>query len=217
MKYFSDLERICALFTELFTQAHETGTSGNMSVRISEEAFAIKPTGCTYRDITTDSISQVSLKNGLLLKGLRPSSDVMAHLSIYRARPDIQAVLHTHSHFATVMALCNEPLNTFSTMHVDYFGQKIPCLPFINHRDSDFGLQIIQAGVDIALLEKHGAVILLKDPLKAPTLLCALEESAKLNYHTLTLSRVLQKKIEPITSKDAEKMHRYYKKDYGQK
>jgi L-fuculose-phosphate aldolase len=87
-----------------------TGTGGNISVALrSEGVVAITPSGIDYDQIRLNDISLIDF-NGRLLEGEKPSSEWQLHLKLYNLRPEINAVVHTHSRFATTLALLNEPL-----------------------------------------------------------------------------------------------------------
>lgn len=71
--------------------------------------------------------------HGKLLKGKMPSSDLKLHIKIYESNKNINCIVHTHSHYATVMSILEKDLDVLSTMQADYFGAKILCLKFANH------------------------------------------------------------------------------------
>jgi len=87
-----------------------TGTGGNISVALRQEGvIAITPSGIDYDQIKPADISLIDF-NGRHLEGEKPSSEWQLHLKLYNLRPAINAVVHTHSRFATTLALLNEPL-----------------------------------------------------------------------------------------------------------
>jgi len=87
-----------------------TGTGGNISVALrSEEVIAITPSGIAYDQLEPTDISLIDF-DGRRLEGETPSSEWQLHLQLYKLRPEINAVVHTHSRFATTLALLNEPL-----------------------------------------------------------------------------------------------------------
>lgn len=87
------------------------GTSGNLSVRDRDtQAIAITPTGIDYPAMNAADVPVLD-GNGDRLDGtLLPSSEWALHLAIYRQRPDVGAVVHTHSMFATTFAVLGEPV-----------------------------------------------------------------------------------------------------------
>ncbi|MBA9005182.1 L-ribulose-5-phosphate 4-epimerase [Actinomadura cellulosilytica] len=106
-------------------------TAGNVSARVGEDHFLIKPSGLPYDELTPDSMVLCDLE-GKAVDGeaLKPSSDVFAHAYVYRHRPDVGGVVHTHSPYATVWAARGEPIPCVLTAMADEFGGGIPIGPF---------------------------------------------------------------------------------------
>jgi L-fuculose-phosphate aldolase len=75
------------------------GTEGNVSARAGE-LIAISPTGLAYETLRAEDVSLVTLE-GLLTEGPTPSVELPMHLAVLAARPDVGAVVHTHSPRAT--------------------------------------------------------------------------------------------------------------------
>ena len=88
-------------------------SSGNLSIRLGNGNIAIKPSGVSYKSVNKNNISILD-KNGMLLHGLKPSSDFKAHITIYSGREDINCIVHTHSHFATIFAILGKPIEVLS-------------------------------------------------------------------------------------------------------
>lgn len=190
----------------------ETANSGNISIRLDNGFIAIKPSGMNYSKIHKNQISIVSL-NGKKISGLNPSSDLQMHIDIYINRPEINCVIHTHSHYATVMSMLNKSLKIITTMQADHFGKEIFCMPYLNHRKENIGKKFTKTKENVVLLERHGALLVDKDPRKALVKMIALEEIARINFHSL----FLPKKIKSLKSKDVDSLNTYYSKKYGQK
>ena len=75
------------------------GTEGNASARAGE-LIAISPSGLAYETLRPEEVCLVT-RDGELVEGPRPSVELPLHLAVYAARPDVRAVVHTHSHRAT--------------------------------------------------------------------------------------------------------------------
>jgi L-ribulose-5-phosphate 4-epimerase len=105
-----------------------TMTWGNVSAIDRESGLVvIKPSGVAYEDLTIDSLAVLSLSGERVDGGLQPSSDAPTHLVLYRELPEIGAVVHTHSRWATAWAQAERPIPALGTTHADYFGGEIPC------------------------------------------------------------------------------------------
>ena len=103
------------------------GTSGNVSRRIGD-LIAITPSGVDYDTMKASDMVVVDLESGKVVEGeLNPSSDTPTHLVLYKAFPNIQGVVHTHSTYATAWAQAGKDIPNIGTTHADYFHEAIPC------------------------------------------------------------------------------------------
>jgi L-ribulose-5-phosphate 4-epimerase len=100
---------------------------GNVSIVDRKRGIvAIKPSGVAYGDLLAEHIVLVDL-NGKKVEGkLNPSSDMPTHCCLYRSFPDIRAVVHTHSVYATGFAQAGCAIPCLGTTHADYFYGEIP-------------------------------------------------------------------------------------------
>ncbi|MEC7964236.1 MAG: class II aldolase/adducin family protein, partial [Pseudomonadota bacterium] len=80
----------------------QTNAGGNLSVRLdSAGAIVIKPSGIGFNECTRDNLQVVHLDGTIEPSDYKPSKDLGFHLDLYRIRPDINAVVHCHSPWAT--------------------------------------------------------------------------------------------------------------------
>jgi ribulose-5-phosphate 4-epimerase/fuculose-1-phosphate aldolase len=130
------------------------GRSGNVSCRW-KGGMLITPTGMAYEDIRPRDIAYVTAKGTLLdRKGRRPSSEWRFHLAAYRARPDMKAVVHTHSMHATVLACAHKPIPAFHYMVAVAGGKDIPLVPY-----DTFGTQELADHVAHGLAERNACLM----------------------------------------------------------
>jgi len=86
-------------------------TSGNVSGRDPESNLVvIKPSGYKYEHLTPDKLVVVDLEGRVIEGDLAPSVDTATHLYIYRHRPDVLGVAHTHSVYASTFAVLGRPI-----------------------------------------------------------------------------------------------------------
>ena len=140
---------------------------GNVSA-VDRDAgvVAIKPSGVAYADLRAEDVSIVSLEDGAVLDGLRPSSDTPTHLALYEALPSVGGIAHTHSTYATSWAQARRPLPCLGTTHADYFNGDVPCTRAL--RDDECGDGYERATGDV-IVETLGD----RDPLELPAVLVA--------------------------------------------
>jgi L-ribulose-5-phosphate 4-epimerase len=103
-------------------------TWGNVSEYDEKSGLvAIKASGVPYDEMTADHIAVVDLDGNVIGSTLRPSTDCVTHLILYKAFKGVKAIVHTHSTYATVWAQAGQDIPILGTTHADYFAGSIPC------------------------------------------------------------------------------------------
>jgi L-ribulose-5-phosphate 4-epimerase len=103
-------------------------TWGNVSAIDREKNLVvIKPSGVSYDNMTAEDMVVVDLDGNVVDGNLRPSSDTPTHIAIYKAFPEVGAVVHTHSTYATAWAQACRSIPNLGTTHSDTFHCDIPC------------------------------------------------------------------------------------------
>ncbi|PDT46641.1 L-ribulose-5-phosphate 4-epimerase [Sinorhizobium fredii] len=127
MKY-SDLRKsVLDANVELYESGLVISTFGNVSGVDRERGIvAIKPSGVSYKSMTTGDIVVTDMDGNIVDGQLRPSSDLDTHLELYRSFKSIGAVVHTHSFYATAWAQSGCGIPVMGTTHADYFNGTIP-------------------------------------------------------------------------------------------
>jgi L-fuculose-phosphate aldolase len=144
----------------LVTDRLVIGTSGNVSARDSETGHvAITPSGVSYADLSADDIVLVD-PSGMVVDGnWMPSSELPMHLAVYRLRPDVMAIVHTHSPHATAFAACGRAI---PAIHYDIaaIGNPIRVAPYATYGTDALADNAVRTlGTDQAvLLENHGVL-----------------------------------------------------------
>jgi len=105
-----------------------TGTGGNLSVRSGRFA-ALSPSGVEYGLMKPEDVVVVDMDGRVKDGRLKPTSEMSLHLALYLSRPDIAAVVHTHSPYACVMACLGREIPVFHYL-VALAGRKIPVAPY---------------------------------------------------------------------------------------
>ncbi len=189
-------------------------TSGNVSVRDPESGLiAIKPSGLRYEELTPEKMVILD-RDGKVLEGnLKPSSDTASHLYIYRHRPDLCGVVHTHSAYATAFAAVGQPIPVVLTAIADEFGGPVPCGRFALIGGEEIGKAVIEViGESPAvLLKNHGVFTVGKTGEAAVKAAVMVEDIAR----TVWIARQLGTPDE-ILPDDVSKLHYRYTHVYGQ-
>ena len=139
------------------------GTAGNVSVR-DGDGFLVTPSGMAPEGMTPDDMVWMDFDGRA--QGIRePSSEWRFHRDIFQSRPDVGAVIHTHSTFATTMACLRQEIPPFHYMIALAGGDSIRCAPYAlfgTQALSDGALQALQ-GRKACLLANHGMIALGRD------------------------------------------------------
>ena len=133
------------------------GTGGNISIRNGEH-IAISPSGVEYETMGPQDIPVVDMQGNMIYGGLAPSSELGMHLACYKARPDISAVVHTHSPFATVLACLERPLPPIHYL-IGYAGDQVPCIPYYPFGSEELAAAASGAMTQNALLLGHHGLL----------------------------------------------------------
>ena len=167
------------------------GTSGNLSVIDREKGIiAITPTGSDYEQL---SIGQVTLMtmNGERMEGNAPSSEYSMHLGIYHARKDVRAIVHTHSMYATTLAILGKSIPAIHYMVTMLGGEQIPITPsyelYGTQELADSAVEILGDKYHAALLRRHGVIATGASLPEAFQRAVVVEELAELYYRAVAI------------------------------
>src|SRR5438067_2919235 len=152
-------EQVWKLHLELPKNGLVVWTGGNVSARDPESGLVvIKPSGVLYDELRPADHVVVNLEGEIVEGELKPSSDTASHLYIYRHRPDVNGVVHTHSPYATAFAAVGRPIPVYLTAMADEFGGPITCAGFALIGGEEIGRQVVEhIGTSQAvLLKNHG-------------------------------------------------------------
>ena len=182
----TECESIVHFGRKLITSQLTTGSGGNLSVVNREQGLvAIKPSGVEYFDLEAKDVVVMTLDGKIVDGNLKPSSESHFHLELIRHRPDIQAVVHTHSAYATTIACLNWELPAVHYL-VGFSGNKVPLAPYATFGTQELADNILQAigPYNACLLANHGLVTVGQDLTTAFTAAEELELVARLYYQS---------------------------------
>lgn len=169
--------------------------AGNSSVRHQETGLIlITPTTIDKMQLTPRDIVVMDVEANVIesAAGLRPSSECLMHIEIYKARPDLFAISHTHSLYATSFAVLNKPIPAvvYECAILNLKDGVIPVAPYGRPGTPALSASVIEPikRADAILMEKHGAIGVDKDPWQAVLKSAYLEEMAQIYYHALVIN-----------------------------
>ncbi|MEO8650800.1 MAG: class II aldolase/adducin family protein [Hyphomicrobiaceae bacterium] len=140
-------------------QGLSPGRSGNVSARFVEDVL-ITPSGMAYDSITPADIVRVGLDGQVAADQRKPSSELHFHLATYRSRPDVGAIVHTHSLHATVLACARRAIPAFHYMVAVAGGDDIPLVPYATFGTDELARHVA-AGLaqrNACLMANHGQI-----------------------------------------------------------
>lgn len=160
-----------------------SGPGGNISARLpGSNLVLIKASGVPFRDMRPGDVVVVDLDGNVVEGRGGPSKEVRFHLGIYRARPDVGAVLHTHSPWASAYAALGRPIPLVVAWARDRLG-RVPVVGYAPPGSAELARMVVEAfrdpRVSAALLKDHGVVVAGRDLRDALDLAEVVEDAAK--------------------------------------
>jgi len=174
----------------------------------------IKPSGMDYDRMRPADMVVTDLQGRQIKGKWKPSVDLPDHLYIYKHRPEIGGIIHTHSNYATSFALLGRPIPVYLTALADEFGEEIPCAPYVDNQADHIGQAIIQymgRKAPAILLAQHGAFAWGPTPRDALKAAVMLEDVAKTAHLALLLGQP-----RPLPPEEIKKWWDRYHTTYGQ-
>ena len=197
------LEKLKAEVVSCAKNAEQLGLcrnkSGNFSCRDRDTGLILMtPTGADRSKLQADDIVVMNPNGEVVeaLTGLKPTSEALMHIAAYEARPEVMAVVHTHSKYAVTFAAIGRkiPAIIIEAAHLNPQKGYIPLAPFARQGTKELGDSVKEPlkECDGILLANHGALTVADNLSAALTKAAYVEEIAEIYYHTLLLGAELQ-------------------------
>lgn len=190
-------------------------TWGNISVRDERGRVYITPSGMDYRKIHTSDIV-VTDPDGKILRGRRrPSTELALHLAVYRARPEVRAIVHTHPVYSTAFSCVGEDIPLFTDEAAQCLGDVCRTARYALPGTPELAAACAEAlgeRANCCLLKSHGAVCVGVTPERAFTAARVLETVAQ----TLLFIRAMGRTPDPISPENILAMQNFVRTGYGQ-
>lgn len=190
-------------------------TGGNISARDPQSGLVvIKPSGVRYERLRPEHHVVVNLDGEVVEGVLSPSSDTLSHCYIYRHRPDVNGIVHTHSPYATAFAAVGKAIPVCLTAIADEFGGAIPLAGFALIGSEAIGKQVVDhiGKSKAVLLKQHGVFTIGKSAEEAVKAAVMTEDVAKSVWLAMQIGEVQE-----IAAGDVAQLYDRYSNVYGQR
>jgi ribulose-5-phosphate 4-epimerase/fuculose-1-phosphate aldolase len=182
------MDALIATARRCFDVGLQTNAGGNLSVRLkARDAIVIKPSGVGFAECNRENL-QVVLLDGTILPSdlaLKPSKDLDFHLDLYRIRPDINAIVHCHSPWATGYASAGLEIPCLTVQTIEKIG-RMPLIPLSANGGPQTEVEISPVFADpsirAAVLANHGTIGVGSTVMAAQYLAEIIEETAHIAF-----------------------------------
>lgn len=154
-------QAVCDWSKQSYAEKLFAGTSGNLSVYDREQGvMVITPTSVAYETITPEDMVVLRLDGEVLEGKYRPSSEWRMHAAVYEAKPEVSAIIHTHSPYATAFAVNNRSIPTILIEMVPFLGGDVPLAKFAIPGTKAVGEEAVKVLAERTgcLLANHGVL-----------------------------------------------------------
>jgi L-ribulose-5-phosphate 4-epimerase len=166
-----------------FMVGMQVSTGGNLSIRVDDGMFLVKPSGISLFDLKEEDILLVDQNDQVAEGKGKPTKEWNSHLSIYQARQDVGGIVHYHAPFAAAHAVAGKEVPLL-TVHAKRILEKVPLIGPAKEGSEELASMVRQAfsneTVKAALLSGHGIMAVGKNFLEAQNRAELLEETAKI-------------------------------------
>ncbi len=206
-----DIVKYCRLLIE---HGLTKGTGGNISIFNREEnLFAISPSGIDYFKMTEEDVVIMSLDGKVVEGDKKPSSEHELHRIFYVNRDDVNAVVHTHSVYSTVVATLREDLPA-SNYLVAFSGHNVACAEYASFGTKELAENVykVMKTQYAALMANHGLIAASKDILNAFNVAEEIEFCAEVYVKARSIGKPVI-----LDEKEMDFMIEKFRNSYGQK
>ena len=202
-------EKLCACGHSLFARGLTFGTSGNLSVRLPDGGWLMTPTNVSLGDLDPARLSHLD-ENGRVVSGDAPTKEAFLHLSMYRKRPQCEAVVHLHStHAVAVSCLCGLDATDCLPPLTAYYVMRIGRLPLIRYFPP--GDQALAQEVEAVATTHHAVLLANHGPVVSGTSLDAAMSATEELEETAKLFLLLRgEKTSPLTTAQVEELRQRF-------
>lgn len=153
-------EEICEIGRRVYNKGFAAANDGNISIRVGENEVLCSPTMICKGFMKPEDICAVDMEGNQIAGTRKRTSEVLLHLSIMKARPDVKAVVHCHPPHATAFAVAREPIPQCVLPEVEVFMGEVPMAPYETPGGQKFADTVLPflKSTNSIILTNHGTV-----------------------------------------------------------
>ncbi len=156
-------EQLVSSTQELTRKGFLMATGGNISIHpANSDVFAITPSNFDYMKMRAENVCLLDMSMDPVEGDLKPSVEAGMHCAIYKARPDVHAIVHTHQVYASALALIKAPIPALFDEQVRFLGRSVEIIPYAPSGTSMLSNTVAKhvGGHNNAfLMQNHGALV----------------------------------------------------------
>ena len=205
---------VCETAKKMYHSGLVAGTWGNISARVDDEYMVITPSGMDYDRLCPEDMVLVNM-NTLEYEGrLKPSVETPIHAAIFKDRPEMNGIVHTHSNYALVMATARKPIPPICDDQVQILGGDVRVADYTMPGSQEMAKTVVEALKDRtgALIANHGEITIGRNLSEALTGSQVLEKAAMVYINVQSIGGPVQ-----ISDEDIAFFHDFFLHKYGQK
>jgi L-fuculose-phosphate aldolase len=153
-------QAICDIGDRIYKRGFVAANDGNITVRLNECEILCTPTMQCKGFLKPNDLCVVDMEGNQLSGTKKRSSEVLLHLEIMKARPDVMSVVHCHPPHATAFAIAREPIPQAVLPEVEMFLGEVPIAPYATPGTKKFAQSILPfvRQAQVIVLANHGTV-----------------------------------------------------------
>ena len=204
---------VCKTAKEMSNSGLVAGTWGNISARIDDDYMVITPSGMDYSRLFPDMMVIVNM-NTLEYEGnLKPSIEAVVHSAVYKDRPEVNGIVHTHSTYALTVATAQKDIPPICDDQVQILGGSVRLAAYTYPGTPEMAAEVVKALKERAgaLIANHGAITVGRTLAEAYVGTNVLEKAAQIYINSMAIGGPVE-----IPQKDIDFFHDFFMNKYGQ-
>ncbi|MCF0104986.1 MAG: class II aldolase/adducin family protein [Eggerthellaceae bacterium] len=205
---------VCKTALKMLQSGLTAGTWGNISARIDDDYMAITPSGMDYEKLLAEQMVIMNINDFSYEGNLKPSIEGIVHSSILKARPELNAVVHTHSNYALTCASARIEIPPICDDQVQILGGSIKLAPYTMPGSQEMADSIVEAMTDRmgCLIANHGALTAGRTLSEAFVASQVVEKTAMIYINCQAIGGPSE-----ISQEDIDFFHEFFMEKYGQR